>query len=97
MDARKLRLRALADGRFGFPGVVEYVITAGPDTGEVLLAPPAIEAHEDPGTGSTWPFMLIVRDQLRYERLCRAGWIYDPRHTGRRRGPVIDNRSAPGT
>lgn len=30
-----------------------------------------------------------------YEYLCRTGWIYDPRHTGREYR-VVDNRVAPG-
>lgn len=40
-------------------------------------------------------YLIHVLHLEAYEYLCRTGWVYDPRHTGRVY-KVVDNRVAPG-
>lgn len=95
----KLKLRRQADGRIGFPGVVAYVLAAGPNEGLELLCPPSVEEHEDPSrrdkgfSRSTYPYRLLVKDVQEYERIRGLGYLYAPEHLGG--GTVIDNRVAP--
>lgn len=94
----KPRFRMLADGRIGFPGVLEYVLLAGPRAGTALLAPPTFAEDTDFGYRSgkpTYPFKTRVLDQAAFEQLQHHGWIYDTRHTGQK-GEMVDNRQAPG-
>lgn len=82
----KLRVRKLADGRIGFPEVVEYEIAFGPRAGERLPVP--LFEHN-------LAFYIVVHDQAAYEALYKTGWLSGEEHCGRR-GPVFDQRRAPG-
>lgn len=45
---------------------------------------------------SSLPFQIVVLDLAAYNRLAASGLLYDPRHSGSRPAPAIDNRPAPG-
>lgn len=87
-DAHKPRYR-MAGGkivRMGWPTVVEYEITEGPQAGEVTPYMPT--------GGDT--FRLLIHDLAEYERMAATGWFRDPRHTGVPPAKFIDQRRAPG-
>ena len=92
-----MRIRKLADGRFGFPGAVAYELLEGPHKGKLLLAPPLTGGpHANPANkegASSYPYRLVIQDLARYTALRDAGYLHHPDHTGA--GPAVDLRPAP--
>ena len=96
------------DGRIGWPDILEYEITEGPEKGNIIPVPPTHETHPHPDPTTVLmkkclPYMrpscayrMIVYDHEGYEKLYKAGLIYGPPHA--RKGDIefIDNRIAPG-
>ena len=99
----KLRAVSSADGRIGWPDVVEYELAEGPEAGKRLPVPPSFERHPHPDPRALWragqaceratlAYCTIVHDQEAYDELKRGGYIYGEQHWGKRPA-VIDNRA----
>lgn len=70
------------DGRIGWPSVVEYKITKGPQKGDHLPVPPS---------DITCEFILIIHEMEIYEFNLKQGIFHDNRHCGKTTGVVIDD------
>ncbi len=72
-------------GRLSWPRVVKYEYKN--DWGEKIMSP-IPPKNED-------SYIVVVLHIEAWEYLCKTGWSYDKRHTGRVFS-VTDNRKAPG-
>lgn len=79
--APKLRVRFAADGRYGFPEIVEYQTRSG-------------DRHVVPPLDGK-PYRLIIHDLAAYDRMFRTGQL-GLGHAYLRVSEIIDNRTAPG-
>ena len=87
-NAKELLLESNLDeatGRLSWPRIVLYEYTN--EWHERLRSPlpPKTETN----------YLIHVLNAEAYEYLCKVGWVYDSRHTGRLYS-VVDNRVAPG-
>lgn len=73
---KKLRATVCADGRVGFPEVLEYLASDG----KTSLCPPRGVSYR-----------LVIKDLETYEELARGGYLGSG-HLYRRWVPAIDNR-----
>ncbi len=75
-----------ANARLSWPRVMKYVYEN--EWGETMSSPlpPANEVK----------YAIHVLHIEAWEYLCKTGWAYDEKHTGRR-FEVVDNRKAPGS
>jgi len=73
-------------GLVSWPRVMQYIIYDEFQVAIKLPNPPQNEVR----------YTIQVHNLEAYEYLTKAGWVYDPKHTGRPIKPVIDNRPAPG-
>ena len=93
-----VRMVQQADGRVGFPDVVEYELVEGEGKGLRLICPPTLDDHPDlfrkEGQPGTVGYETRVHDLATYEILKSSGILYHPRHTGSV-SETVDNRSAP--
>lgn len=48
--AGKPHIQVTADGRIGWPRVVQYELLGGPEKGRLLTCPPTCASHPDPAT-----------------------------------------------
>jgi hypothetical protein len=90
----------LPDGRIGYPDIVEYEITEGPEKGTRLPVPPTYKTHPhylsekelaEKGIAyreTSLAYITIIHDYDAYEKL--AGFWYSPKHMGG--GKTVDRR-----
>lgn len=83
--AKKPRIVCTEDGRKGWPDVVEYELTDGPDKGKRLPVPPSIASHPDPSTATPPPASSAEAAKMRAEwfrrqaagqNMARAGYAF---------------------
>ncbi|MGE0256890.1 MAG: hypothetical protein AB7N54_19870 [Alphaproteobacteria bacterium] len=88
--------------RVGWPSIVEYELTEGPNAGERLPVPPTFASDPHPApdelgsrgrcvTRPSCAYRLVIHDYRAYEALARTGRLYGPPHTTAPE-PVVDNR-----
>lgn len=53
------------------------------ETGELLKYPPPKEVI----------YSYVVEDAAQFHAVCASGLLLDPRHTGRKRNDIVDNRN----
>lgn len=89
----KLRAKSTADGRIGWPSIIEYLLTEGPRKGQRVPVPPTFESHPHPDPESlrregkahfkaSCAYLSVIHDPEGYQKLKDAGWIDDPKHRG---------------
>lgn len=86
--AKELLLESALDeatGKLSWPRIVLYEFTNEWNERMRSPFPPKLEVS----------YIIHVLNAESYEYLCKAGWIYDSRHTGRIFS-TVDNRKAPG-
>lgn len=105
---RKRRAVVHADGRVGYPDVLQYRLVEGPEAGALVDVPPTFATHPHPdpvalarALGHGMPmirpscdYVEVIHDRAAYDELAARGFWNAPWHTGPC-GVVADSRPAP--